>query len=76
MVKSNEAYLPSPRLALYPSGVCGGVLGDMEEEEMKPNKEFEVNLHVTSIEKGKPSRPDYEDEAMTNLTDEGLRGRA
>lgn len=32
VARSHEAYLPSPRLDLYPSGVCGGVFGDVEEE--------------------------------------------
>lgn len=29
---SHDPPIQSPQLALYPSGVCGGVLGDMEEE--------------------------------------------
>lgn len=41
---ASEAYLSSPQLALYPTGVCGGVLSNMEEEEM--NRVIKVSVEV------------------------------
>lgn len=35
--RADEAYLSSNWLALYPSGVCGDVLGDVEEEKAMNN---------------------------------------
>jgi hypothetical protein len=47
-------------------------------EPIKPNREFKVNLHVTSIEKGKPSMSEpMEDKRLEEgMTDSKTAGEA